>query len=444
MLFRNRFRKTLTQSTHLAFENLEQRAMLSTVSPTVSDVTVSSSSWDSDFIDYLQVSGLGTDGYSIPVGSTAQSQSLPWLDLDRISITFSEDVDIQASDLSISGVTNTEYTSDGFFYDPQTKTATWELETPLAAEERVMLDLDADGIDPVQDLDGNILDGEWTDEVSTYESGNGTAGGDFEFRFNVLEGDTYATNMVDYFDYAFTRGQQGLDTTDPGYNPVYDLDGDGLVEVSDWMAVLGHLWATLPTGTPAGVTNDAPTTKGFDLEAITDRENETRISLYAAFEDFEDTDSTLQYSIESQSNSGLYDSVSIDSASGEIVLDPASTGSGRNTITVLATDSGGLSVSSRFTFDLDYSNKAPVIYGYMSSYLGGYVWEVSGYVSDVDDIVEGLIIELTGLFNTRVAVAADGSFYYREIVLGEGDFVFASTYDPHGEESNNPFTFVSI
>jgi len=439
----NRFHKTQNVSTQLSIESLEQRMMLSVVPPTVSDVNVSNSSWTPAFIDYLEVNGLGNDGFSVPVGSAAQSKSLPWLDLDRISITFSEDVEIQASDLSISGVTNSSYDVDHFFYDPQTLTATWTLETPFAAEERVLLDLDGNGVDPVQDLDGNILDGEWTDEVSTYNSGNGTAGGDFEFRFNVLEGDTYATDYVDYLDYIYTRGAQGKSTTDPAYDPVYDLDGDGLVEISDWQAVLDHLWTTLPTGTPAGVADDAPTTIGFDLEFITDRVNDTRVSLHAVFDDIEDADSAMTYTITSQTNSGLYDSVTIDSVAGDIVLNPASSGSGRNSITITATDTNGLSVSTVLTTDLDYANLPPVISNFTTSYLGGDVWEVSGTVSDSDDIVEGFILQLSGLFNVRVVVAEDGSFYYRKIVFG-GGYVYATTWDQHGEESNTPFTYTGL
>ena len=440
----NRFHKTQNVSTQLSIECLEQRMMLSSVPPTVSDVNVSNSSWTPAFIDYLEVNGLGNDGFSIPVGSATQSESLPWLDLDRISITFSEDVEIQASDLSISGVMNTSYSVDHFFYDPQTTTATWTLDTPFAEEERVLLDLDGNGADPVQDLDGNILDGEWTDEVSTYNSGNGTAGGDFEFRFNVLEGDTYATDYVDYLDYIYTRGAQGKSTTDPSYDPVYDLDGDGLVEISDWQAVLEHLWTTLPAGTPAGVADDAPTTTGFDLEFITDRVYDTRVSLHDVFDDIEDADSAMTYTITNQTNSGLYDSVSIDSAAGEIVLNPASTGSGRNGITITATDTNGLSVEAILTSDLDYSNSAPLISNFLATYLGGDVWEVSGTVSDSDDIVEGSIVELSGFFDARVAAAQDGSFYYRLIIFGFGGGEYATTWDQHGEESNTPLTHVGL
>lgn len=430
---------------NLRLESLEQRLLLSTVPPTVTGVEVSSSSWGQPFLDYLQTSGLGDHGYAIPVGSSSQSTNLPWSNLDQVSITFSEDVHVQASDLSLSGATNTDYQFSHFFYDPVEKVATWTLDAPLAAQERVLIDLDGDGSNPVEDLDGNILDGEWTDEVSNFESGNGTAGGDFEFRFNVLDADAYATGNVDYIDYIYIRYAVGQDTTDPGYNLRYDLDGSGTIKDSDWQHAITQLWTTLPAGAPSGVGNDAPTTNGFDLLKITDRNADTIISLDAVFDDYEDPDSALTYSISSQTNGGLFDSVSINPASGDLSLNAAASGSGRSTITIAATDSGGLTVESSLTVDVDRINQPPVISDYFVGPIGGFVWEFSGTVTDADDDVEGFVVELTGLFDQRVAVRDDGSFYFQRIILpGESDWEIVTTVDPHGEISNSPFAWAGI
>ncbi len=429
----------------LCLEPLENRLMLSTVPPTVSDVNVSGSQWTGPFIDYLETSGLGNDGYSIPVGSSAQLTSLPWTNLDRISITFSEDVNVDFNDLSISGVTNTTYDVDHFFYDPQTRVATWTLDTPIAAGERIHLDLDGDGVDPVEDLDGNTLDGEWTDEVSTYTSGNGTAGGDFEFSFNVLEGDAVASNLVDYFDYIYTRLAEGLGTEDPGYSHFYDIDGSGAIEQADWQEVLNHLWATLPTGTPPGAINDAPTTIGFDLVAITDRVADTTVSLHDAFDDAEDPDSALTYSIRSQTNANLFDNVSINPANGVLTLNAAATGSGRSRIVIVATDTSGLSVQSTVTADVDYVNQPPVISNYLGVDLGSGVWQITGVVSDPDNDVEGWIVELGGVFETRVVVQADGTFSYTTI-LDPNDWgtEYATTSDPYDAPSNIVGVFIGL
>ena len=442
-------RGVIESTVPLNIERLEQRMLLSVVPPTVTDVAISNSAWTQSFLDYLQVNGMGNNGYSIPVGSAVQSSTLPWSDLDRISITFSEDVQIQASDLSISGTVHASYTIEDFFYDPVELVATWTLSDALAANERAHLDLDADGVDPVKDLDGNILDGEWINEFSDYNSGNGTAGGDFEFDFNVLEADAYgdavSAAVVDFFDYSFILGANGLSTADSNYDPMYDLDGSGLIDSSDWQEVLNHLWATLSTGTPVGATNDAPTTIGFDLVAITDRGADTLIALDAVFEDFEDDDSSLTYTISDQTNSQLFDSVEINPLTGQLVLNAAAVGSGRSEITITATDTAGLSVDTKLTVDVDRTNAAPVISNYVSIVLPGHVWEVSGTVTDADDEVEGLLVELSGLFPQRVAVAADGSFYFRIIWMpGDPGWEYAIVSDLHSELSNQPATYVGI
>lgn len=442
---RMKLRSLLNQSA-LGLEHLEDRMMLSVVPPTVADVTVASSKWSDSFLDHLETSGLGSEGYSIPVGSSAQSDTLPWTELDRIRITFSEDVNIQANDLAITGVVNATYATDHFFYDPQTRVATWTLESPIAAGELIHLDLDGDGIDPVQDLDGNALDGEWVNEVSTYESGNGTAGGDFEFRFNVLEGDAIASNVVDYFDYLYTRFAEGYEAGDAGYDHLYDIDGNGAIETADWQEVLTHLWTMLPDGTPPGAVNDAPTTTGFDLVQITNRDADVIVALDDVFDDLEDSDSELTYSITGNTNPGLFDTVSINSETGELTVNAVnSSQSGRSNITITATDLGGLSVSAYLAVDVDYTNQSPVISDYLGVNIGDDVWAISGTVADADDEVEGLIVELAGLFDARVVVQADGTFYFTTIIHPPtSGWESATAVDRHGAISNSPDIYIGL
>ena len=162
--------------------------------PAVAAVNVAGTGWASSFVSYLESSGAGTDGYAIPVGSSSQLQTLPWTNINQIRITFSEDVAIEAADLSISGVNKTAYVFSAFSYDPNTFTATWTLDAPIT-KDKLLLDLDADGMDPVRSVStGDVLDGAWTDCQSTYNSGNGQGGTDFQFRFNVLPGDVNASN----------------------------------------------------------------------------------------------------------------------------------------------------------------------------------------------------------------------------------------------------------
>ena len=344
------------RSRQCTFESLEQRIALSGTPPQVVDVVVSSTQWAPSYISYLESHALGSGGYSVPVGSSAQTKALPWNNLDQIKIEFSEDVDVQAADLSLSGKNTTSYAFADFFYDPQLRLATWTLTAPLT-KDRLMIDLDANGIDPVQDLEGNILDGEWTNNVSTFASGNGSAGGDFEFLLNSLPGDVNGTGQVTNLDYVLTRSQEGKSTASTGYNPRYDVNGSGLIDAADWQYVLGRVGNTLPTGNPAGVTDDAPTTQGFELVSTTNHAIDVAISLWGLYADAENGASGLTYSIKSNSAPSLFDSVSINQATGTLTVNAAAGATGRAAITLSATDSNGISTDSSMTVDVDHVNQ---------------------------------------------------------------------------------------
>jgi hypothetical protein len=415
------------------------------------NVEIGSDSWSPGFVEYLQTSGLGTNGYAIPVGSSAQSATLPWTGLNQIHITFSEDVYIDATDLSLSGVNTSSYAFSDFHYDPQLCLATWTTSSPLQ-KDRLRLDLDADGLDPVRDLDGNILDGEWTNNSDTYASGNGTAGGDFEFNFNVLPCDVNKSSNVTYLDCIYINQLQGKSTTDNGYNPFRDLDGSGLIDSEDYQTAVAHVLDALPSGTPAGTYNDAPSTTHFDLVEITADDIDVAVSLLGNFDDAESGSSGLTYSIVGNSDPSLFDYVSINQSTGELILNAASFGgggsafsagagaSGRAAITVRGTDPGGQSKDAVVTVDVNYVNEAPLILNFDISYAGAGTWIISGDVVDPDDDVSDFIVYFSGVFDTRSAVDENGHFEFAWILDPEEyGFEFAITHDPHGLESNTAF-----
>jgi len=440
------------------FESLEPRIALSGTPPTAVEVEVASTAWSSGFVSYLNSQGLGDDGYRIPVGSSAQTAPLPWNNLDQIRITFSEDVDVQAADLSLSGIDTTSFTFSEFFYDPQRFIATWTLAAPIA-KDRLQIDLDASGIDPIRDLDGNILDGEWTNNVDTFASGDGSAGGDFEFLFNVLPGDVNASGQVTYLDYIYVRQQEGKSTVSPGYNAKYDVDGSGLIDATDWQDVLARAWQSLPTGNPAGVGNDAPTADQFDLVSITDDAVDVAISLLTGFADAEDGASGLTYTIKGVSETlmggsgsgggqgswSLFDSVGINQSTGALVVNAKAAVSGRAVITVSATDSGGISTDTTISVDVNYVNQPPLITEFLAEQYPGNSWIISGRVSDPDDDTVGWIVEFYGVFDTRAAVWPDGRFEFA-VTLDPGVWGWESavTWDPHGLQSNIPSVFVGL
>jgi hypothetical protein len=425
-------------------ECLERREMFSAGPPNVVNVEVAGTDWSAGFIGFLQSSGLGTNGYKVPVGSSSQSATLPWININRIAITFDEDVDIEAADLSLSGVNTAAYAFSDFHYDPQSCVATWTL-TAALTKDRLRLDLDANGVDPVRDLDGNVLDGEWTNNSSTYASGNGTAGGDFEFNFNVLPADIDNTGLVTYYDYYYVNLLNGKSTTSTGYVAARDLDGSGLINSVDSQAVMNRMVHQLPTGTPVGTNNDAPTTLGLNRVQINDAAVDVAISLWSAFGDTESGSSALTYSIQSNSATSLFDSTYINSSTGQLVMNAAASVSGRAQIVIRATDGSGLFTETTVAIDVNRSNQAPVLHDVWFGNAGANTWIINGYVSDSDDDVRDFIILFSGKFNTRSAVDEDGHFEMA-FILDPGDWGSEDlvTYDPWGLSSNIVSGFIGL
>ena len=159
------------------------------------------------------------NGHSIPTGAS-QLDPLSWPGLDEIRIVFSEDVNVQQGDLLVRGVNVPVYAIDGFSYDAATRTAIWTLAAPIDLD-NVILELS----DQVTDQSGAALDGEWTNGVSMFSSGDGVAGGAFEFRINVLPGDVNQTGSVFIDDVILVRNAQFTAPGAPGYSNVLDYNG---------------------------------------------------------------------------------------------------------------------------------------------------------------------------------------------------------------------------
>jgi hypothetical protein len=120
----------------LGLESLEERRLL-TVAPTVTGVYLGSSEWSAAFYDYFNTTDGPDLGFMIPTGSAAQENSLPWLNVNKISIEFSEDVHVQMNDLSLSAINSTSFAFQHFFYDAIENVATWTLAAPLPTDTRL-------------------------------------------------------------------------------------------------------------------------------------------------------------------------------------------------------------------------------------------------------------------------------------------------------------------
>ena len=199
--------------------------------PVVQAVRVSGTSW-----------GASRSPHSIPIG-TDQLQPLPWVNINQVQILFSEDVVVQKQDLSLRGVNVPSYTflsadSEGFNYNPVTFTATWTVDSSIAAD-KLIINVNADGPDPVRDVVGKPL------------------GGDFQFLFNVLPGDVDGDDAVNLGDALEVLNAVPNDSS---ANLRADTNGDGSINFGDALAVLSRVPSLLPSGDPilVSVSADVP------------------------------------------------------------------------------------------------------------------------------------------------------------------------------------------
>jgi len=400
--------------------------MLNGEPPTVTDVYVGGTAWTPAFYEYLNPSEQPDFGYRIPMGTSDQTKSLPWTNINKIVIRFSEDVNVKIGDLSLSAINATGSTFNHFFYDAIERAATWTLANPLG-KNSWRLDLDANGVDPVRDLEGNTL-----------------AGGDFEFSFRVMPGDVNQDSTVTTADHDAALARLGLDTSAANYSPLIDVDGNGHIQSADAQHIFAKLGATYQTGAPVGASDDAPTSTGVTSLVINNPTvNVVATNLFDTFSDDGTSDDALQYQIESASNSYLFDVMSINENNGNLVLSSAPGASGRSEIVVRATDKSGLSTTTTVLVDVSYVNQAPQLYWNAEAAGSNEFW-ITGYVTDDYD-VEGLIVEFWGAFNLRATVRADGTFSFWVIVFEEDwGMAHAQVVDRHGLVSNIDDDWVGI
>jgi hypothetical protein len=236
-----------------------------TTPPEVTGVYVSGTAWSQTFLNYLASQGLGSAqlGYLIPAGAN-QLQELPWVNLTTISVVFNENVSINSADSALQLIGSPDVpapaalSSAAFTYSVATHTAQWTFSSPLATDKFLLSIPSAD----VTDSFGSTLDGEWTTSSSAYPSGNGAAGGDFNFRFNVVQADVTQDGVVTGLDGNGVRLKLLQNTTTSGYSPFYDVIGSGAITGADGSYVRLNLEDRLPAtdpSIPGGGSGDAMT-----------------------------------------------------------------------------------------------------------------------------------------------------------------------------------------
>jgi hypothetical protein len=222
-----------------------------------------------------------------------------------------------------------------------------------------------------------------------------------------------------------------------------DVDGNGVIQTQDAQSIQSKLWSTYPSGNPVGAANDAPTAAFGGAVRITNAAVDVVMSLWSAFADQESSDSQLSYQVASHSNPSLFDSVSINASTGNLVLNAATGASGRSEIEVIATDGGGLRVTTTFVANVNYGNAAPQL-NFIVISEGDNTWRFVGYVTD-DGPLDGVIVQFTGAIDVRTSVRADGTFEFA-LLIDEADWgsVTGIAWDLEGLNSDLVFGSVGI
>lgn len=221
------------------------------VPPRVTDIIVASSAWTPAMIDAVDGMGRGAGnqlGLSL-VGSQ-QLASLSWNNINRIYIRFNKSVSasFNTSNITLRGTNVANYmTSATVAYGVAgTDIGTISLGSPLR-NDSLLLTLRT----TIIDADGVALDGEWIDSISL-QSGNGTAGGAFNFRMNSLPGDVNNNRSVNTSDIQLIIANQhrGVIPRDLATARL-DIDGNGAINTADMNAVVRVRNTRLPPPPPA-------------------------------------------------------------------------------------------------------------------------------------------------------------------------------------------------
>ena len=233
--------------------NASTTFVITHAAPQVAAVYVSSSAWQQTFLNYLASGGQGDSqlGYRV-LGGANQLGSLPWTNINIITVQFTEDVTVNTAQAGLALVGSPDLpaapalSAASFSYSTATRAATWVYRSALPLD-KYLISIPSGAV--TNGL-GAALDGEFTTSTTNFPSGNGTAGGDFNFRFNILPGDVDQNGVV--------TGQDGSDIrqhflqfpSSPGYVSLYDTYGKGAITGLDLLTVQGALLTQLPTTDP--------------------------------------------------------------------------------------------------------------------------------------------------------------------------------------------------
>ena len=217
-----------------AFES----SFVAEAAPVVTGIKVGSPDWNSSFVSAIDADG---EGFSLEFGS-GQLDDVSFVNATQLFITFDKPVTgldgapLAPDDFSLIGSStlNNSYNILSVDFLTDTNTAVLTLDAPLTRD-KLLLTIGEGKIFGA----GGTLDGEFETGVSV-ASGDGEAGGDFHFRFDVLPGNVNNDQLTNTGDLSTVRslGFQIAGLT-AEFNARANVNGDRLVNTSDISAIRG-------------------------------------------------------------------------------------------------------------------------------------------------------------------------------------------------------------
>ena len=210
------------------------------VAPQVINVLISGSNSVHSAFSFAEVVGSGDQLGTVPVGGA-----------DTVEITFSEPVNVSPDMLRFQGLHFGERPAlVDFTYDTSTQTAKWQFANITRGDHYLVALSDA-----ITDIDGDQLDGEWVNPnsifttntaVTVFPSGDGYAGGDFNFVVTILPGDANLDGQVNSSDTSIFLTSLWSYLT-PAVFTDGDFDGSGSVTRDDLPLIVGNYGINLQT-----------------------------------------------------------------------------------------------------------------------------------------------------------------------------------------------------
>ncbi len=191
--------------------------------PHVANVILGATGWSAPFIDLIDGGG-SEAGNGRGIDLLAQSTTLPWTGLNRIYVQFSEFVN-NVSTSTIELRDSNGLVPYSLSYDPQTFLATLTLSSALDFS-KLRLALS----DDIVDINLNALDGD----------ASGTPGGTFNFRLDIVPGDSNGDGRVNGSDLTMFSASFNAQPDQTNFAPRANWNGDGRVNGSDLSVFSTH------------------------------------------------------------------------------------------------------------------------------------------------------------------------------------------------------------